>query len=127
MLIKILAKASAGRRSIRNLDKMTGSDLLAIKKPVKKGLTGGALKKQSAIRQAYSGINYEKGYEAAKNKTGYGKVLEESFADNAEMKKYLYKKTPKTQMALSAAKYSTVFGAGGYFLNREDENEEEWI
>jgi hypothetical protein len=124
MLTKILAKASASRRSIRNLDKMTGSDLLAIKKPVKKGLTGGALKKQYAIRQAYSEQGFNRGYEAAKNKTGYGKTLQQSFADDAEMKKYLYKKTPKTQMALTAAKYGTAFGAGGYFLNREDENEE---
>jgi hypothetical protein len=122
MLTKILAKASAGRRSIRNLDKMTGSDLLAIKKPINKGLTGGALNKQLAIRQAYGEQSYVKGYEAAKNKN-FVKKFKESFADDSEMKKYLFKKTPKTQTALTAAKYGTVFGAGGYFLNREDENE----
>ena len=124
MLTKILAKASAGRRQSRAIDKMIGSDLLAIKKPVKKGLTGGALKKQSAIRQAYSGISFEKGYEASKKKTGFINKYKETFADDSEMKKYLFKQTPKTQAALTTAKYGTVFGAGGYFLNREDENEE---
>ena len=124
MLSKILAKASASRRSIRSIDKMTGSDLLQIKKPLKKGLSSGALKKQSVIRQAYADESAFKGYKAARDKTGYGNVFKESLADRSEMNKYLYKKTPKTQMALSAAKYGTVFGAGGYFLNREDENEE---
>lgn len=125
MLTKILAKASAGRRSIRDLDKMTGSDLLSIRKPVKKGLTGGALKKQYAVRSAYSQEDsFAKGYTAvSKDKRNFGNVVKRGLSQDAEMKKYLYKKTPKTQMALSAAKYGTVFGAGGYFLNREDENE----
>ena len=123
MLTKILAKASAGGRSIRNLDKMTGSDLLAIKKPVNKGLTGGALKKQYALRSAYTQEGVMDGFLAGKNKTGVGKMYTSALSKDSEMKKYLFKKTPKTQTALTAAKYGTVFGAGGYFLNREDENE----
>jgi len=115
MLTKILAKASAGRRSIRDLDKMTGSDLLAIKKPVKKGLTGGALKKQYAVRSAYSQEGVMDGFLTGKNKTGVGKMYTSALSKDAEMKKYLFKKTPKTQTALTAAKYGTVFGAGGFF------------
>ena len=124
MLTKILAKASEIRRLARTKKAATGISkaITPAIGPSNKGLAGGALNKQLAIRQAYGKQSYIKGYEAAKNKN-FGKKFQESFADNSEMKKYLYKKTPKTQMALSAAKYGTVFGAGGYFLNREDENE----
>jgi hypothetical protein len=125
MLTKILGKASEIRRLVRTEKAARGISkaITPVIGPSNKGLTGGALNKQLAIRQAYSKQSFVKGYEAAKNKKDFGKKFQESFADNSEMKKYLYKKTPKTQMALSAAKYGTVFGAGGYFLNREDENE----
>ena len=63
------------------------------------------------------------GFLTGKNKTGVGKMYTSALSKDSEMKKYLFKKTPKTQTALTAAKYGTVFGAGGYFLNREDENE----
>jgi hypothetical protein len=123
-LVKLLAQASRIRRSRvkSGLDK-------AAKKPKKKGLSSSALKRQMAIRNAYGQQNYREGYllgsgVTPKGKGAFAKLAKRSLQSYGSMVGDLYRKTPKTQFAIGTAGTAASFGAGGYFLNREDDKEE---
>jgi hypothetical protein len=118
-LVKLLAQASKIRRNRvkSGLDK-------AAKKPKKKGLSSSAFKRQMAIRNAYGQENYRMGYTMPKEKGALAKVARKSLQSYGSMVGDLYRKTPKTQLAIGTAGTAASFGAGGYFLNREDDKEE---
>lgn len=115
-LIKLLAQASKIRRTrvAKGIDKKP-------KKLKKKGLSSGAFKRQVAIRNAYGQENYRMGYTMPRKKGALAKVARKSLQSYGAMVGDLYRKTPKTQLAIGAAGTAGTFTAGGYFLNRKDE------
>jgi len=111
-LVNILSQAS----KLRKFGK-------AMKKTKKKGLQSGALKKQIAIRRAYAQDNFSSGIqEGLKSKRSFKNIINKSLRSYGSMQKELFKKTPKTQLAIGTVGTASTF-AGGYFLNRQDDEE----
>ena len=115
-LVKALSLASGMRklRVAKGIDKKP-------KKPKKKGLSSNAFKRQLAIRMGYAQKNVLQGIRAGQKKDSFAKSAKKGLQNYGAMVGNLYKKTPKTQLAIGAAGTATSFTAGGYFLNRKDD------